>query len=134
MERTLTAPNNYCYPCVSPLRKTEEIKWIGSPRQDGSVNNRHQRNRSNVSQISLNMQWPEKEEKLRQIDRRNDKNTSHFKIFGGPVETAETFEDLKHVHRLYKNKSSVRLDFSTEDRRKTLDPETYISKAQDRIL
>jgi len=74
------------------------------------------------------MQWPHQEEKIRHIDRRNDKNSSHFKIFGEFEEGAETFDDLKHVNRIYKNRSTVRLDFSAEDRRKTIDPETYKSK------
>ena len=74
------------------------------------------------------MQWPLEEEKIRHINRRQDKNSSHFKIFGEFEAGAETFEDLKHVNRFYKNKSTVRLDFSTEDRRKTLEPEMYKSK------
>ena len=58
------------------------------------------------------MQWPEQNIKEKHIERKVDKNSSHFKIFGGPDEKVETFDDLRHIKRIYKNKSSVRLDFS----------------------
>lgn len=80
------------------------------------------------------MQWPQPESKEKHIQRKIDKNSSHFKIFGGPDENVETFDDLRHVKRMYKNNSTVRLDFSTQDRRKPLDPETYQSKTERRIF
>lgn len=85
--RKSPVPNSYAYPSLSPFRKTEEIKWIGSPKFDGrhAKSNVHQRNRSNVSQITECMQWndtAEQKELSRHIVRRVDKNSSHFNIFG----------------------------------------------------
>jgi hypothetical protein len=63
------------------------------------------------------MQWPEKKENERHIERNHDKNSSHFTIFGGADEKVDTFDNQRHVGRIYKNRSTVRLDFSDEDRR-----------------
>jgi hypothetical protein len=61
------------------------------------------------------MEWPENQKRSRSPithkhpEGKQQRNTSQWKLFGVD-ETAETFADLTKVGRMYKNKSSVRLD------------------------